>query len=199
VSELSEAVEQAALHLENEHSRVAFKAKNLREREKPVLAAQEQKTADALRTLLDSWRQQKRLIDEWNQPVPQSDWERLKAELAEAHACIESHDPLRGKVVDLEKRARTAEAELAAAREAITFMRDEYSPVGGRGCALCLYENGRFIRSCKLHQVLAAANERAEKAIALVWDVATGRLFNRDKIWQRAQALAPAPPTDEPK
>jgi hypothetical protein len=36
--------------------------------------------------------------------------------------------------------------------EIIDFMRDHYSPIGGRSCALCVYEEGRFIRSCAIHR-----------------------------------------------
>lgn len=42
--------------------------------------------------------------------------------------------------------------ENARLSEIIDFMRNRYSPFGGRSCALCVYEEGRFIRSCALHR-----------------------------------------------
>lgn len=43
-------------------------------------------------------------------------------------------------------------SENARLSEIIDFMRNHYSPIGGRGCALCVYEEGRFIRPCALHR-----------------------------------------------
>jgi len=36
--------------------------------------------------------------------------------------------------------------------EIIHYMRNDYSPLGARGCALCVYDNGRFIRACAVHR-----------------------------------------------
>jgi hypothetical protein len=36
--------------------------------------------------------------------------------------------------------------------EIIDFMQNRYSPLGGRGCALCVYDDGRFVRACALHR-----------------------------------------------
>ena len=43
-------------------------------------------------------------------------------------------------------------ADNARLSEIIDFMRNHYSPLGGRGCALCIYEEGRFLRPCALHR-----------------------------------------------
>jgi len=43
-------------------------------------------------------------------------------------------------------------AENARLSEIIDFMQNHYSPLGGRACALCVYEDGRFIRSCAIHR-----------------------------------------------
>lgn len=43
-------------------------------------------------------------------------------------------------------------SENARLSEIIDFMRNRYSPIGGRACALCVYEEGHFIRSCALHR-----------------------------------------------
>ena len=36
--------------------------------------------------------------------------------------------------------------------EIIDFMQNRYSPLGGRACALCIYDDGRFVRACAMHQ-----------------------------------------------
>ncbi len=43
-------------------------------------------------------------------------------------------------------------AELEQLRESFDFMRNRYSVLGGRGCDLCVCEDGVFIRPCKLHE-----------------------------------------------
>jgi hypothetical protein len=43
-------------------------------------------------------------------------------------------------------------SENARLSEIVDFMQNRYSPLGGRGCALCVYVDGRFIRSCALHR-----------------------------------------------
>lgn len=42
--------------------------------------------------------------------------------------------------------------ERDAALEIIDYMRNKYSPINGRGCVLCVYDNGVFQRSCKFHE-----------------------------------------------
>ena len=51
-----------------------------------------------------------------------------------------------------EKRIDHLTEENARLSEIIDFMRNRYSPLGGRSCALCVYEDGRFIRACALHR-----------------------------------------------
>lgn len=43
-------------------------------------------------------------------------------------------------------------ADNARLSEVIDFMRNHYSPIGARACALCVYEEGRFVRPCGLHR-----------------------------------------------
>ena len=43
--------------------------------------------------------------------------------------------------------------------EPILFLRDEYSEVGGRGCPACHYEDGKFIKLCRLHAEIDAGRE----------------------------------------
>lgn len=43
-------------------------------------------------------------------------------------------------------------SENARLTEIIDFMQNHYSPIGGRGCALCVYVEGRFVRPCALHR-----------------------------------------------
>ena len=43
-------------------------------------------------------------------------------------------------------------AENARLSKIVDFMQNHYSPLGGRGCALCVYEDGRFVRACALHR-----------------------------------------------
>lgn len=55
--------------------------------------------------------------------------------------------------------------------EIIDYMRNRYSPVGGRGCELCVFENGKFVRPCKLHveiDKLEAADRDIEMCRALL-------------------------------
>ena len=47
------------------------------------------------------------------------------------------------------EQLRTENARLS---EIIDYMQNHYSPLGARGCALCVYEDGRFIRSCAIHR-----------------------------------------------
>jgi hypothetical protein len=44
--------------------------------------------------------------------------------------------------------------------EAIAFLRDRYSPFGAQACPACLYVDGVFQRSCKLHEQLEAQNQQ---------------------------------------
>ena len=59
---------------------------------------------------------------------------------------------LRAELASVCKERDVASARADKAEEQIAFMRDVWSPFGGRGCALCVYEDGRFKRNCKLHE-----------------------------------------------
>src|SRR5260221_1328045 len=54
----------------------------------------------------------------------------------------------KGKLLDALER-------IAALEDALDFGRNRWSPVGGRACPLCHYENGVFIALCKLHEYFA--------------------------------------------
>lgn len=41
--------------------------------------------------------------------------------------------------------------ELKKFEEPLLFLRNEYTEFGGRACPACEYDNGRFIKRCKLH------------------------------------------------
>ena len=43
-------------------------------------------------------------------------------------------------------------SENARLSEIVDFMQNDYSPLGGRGCALCVYVDGQFVRACALHR-----------------------------------------------
>jgi hypothetical protein len=40
------------------------------------------------------------------------------------------------------------------AQEKLTYLRNEWSPFSARPCPACVYDNGRYIRACKLHEHL---------------------------------------------
>lgn len=48
------------------------------------------------------------------------------------------------------------------AEEAILFMRNEWTDMGGRGCPACHYENGKFIKLCKIHEIGQMIIKKAE-------------------------------------
>lgn len=47
---------------------------------------------------------------------------------------------------------KTLQAENDILRERLDFGTNRWNPVGGRACPLCVYEQGKFIRMCKLHE-----------------------------------------------
>lgn len=58
-----------------------------------------------------------------------------------------------------------------AAEGALVFLRDEWSPVGAQMCPACVYDDGRFIRRCKVHEwgdALKAGWDAAEATLARV-------------------------------
>jgi hypothetical protein len=42
--------------------------------------------------------------------------------------------------------------ERDALADQLAFIRDEWSPSGARACPACVYDNGKFIRRCKIHE-----------------------------------------------
>lgn len=56
------------------------------------------------------------------------------------------------KLTQAEKAKAILGKEVARLSEIIDYMQNRYSPLSGRGCALCVYKDGVFQRSCKLHQ-----------------------------------------------
>lgn len=77
-------------------------------------------------------------------------------------------------------------SELAALRERFEYMRNEYSSFAARPCALCVYEAGRFIRRCKLHEEI----DRLNTELAKLHEVARGNI-QRDPQIHKMVALAP--------
>jgi hypothetical protein len=69
--------------------------------------------------------------------------------LAKSQKLIEQADAIVRRDEEVIDRLGSKNEQLT---EIIDFMRNHYSPIGGRGCALCVYEEGRFIRSCALHR-----------------------------------------------
>lgn len=57
MTEQAEGLVESVKRLEAEHARLVFKARNLQQRGKIVMARQEQATADALRTVLDAMKE----------------------------------------------------------------------------------------------------------------------------------------------
>lgn len=69
--------------------------------------------------------------------------------LAQSQKLIEQADTIMRRDEEVIDRLGSENARLS---EIIDFMRNHYSPIGGRGCALCVYEEGHFIRPCALHR-----------------------------------------------
>jgi hypothetical protein len=53
--------------------------------------------------------------------------------------------------------------------EIIDFMQNRYSPLGGRGCALCVYDDGRFVRACAMHR-WTEAHDAAKRDVYMACD-----------------------------
>jgi hypothetical protein len=69
----------------------------------------------------------------------------------------------------LTKEIETLTINLATVREtaknrieALRFIRDDWSEYGARACPACVYVEGKFIRSCKIHEALDKAQKRVE-------------------------------------
>lgn len=54
--------------------------------------------------------------------------------------------------IALRQEADALKAERNDLADRLAFARDSYSHVGARGCPICVYENGVFIRLCKIHE-----------------------------------------------
>jgi hypothetical protein len=76
--------------------------------------------------------------------------------LAESQRLLASADTIMASADTImrrdEKTIDQITSESARLSEIVDFMRDHYSPIGGRSCALCVYEDGRFIRPCAVHR-----------------------------------------------
>jgi len=62
--------------------------------------------------------------------------------------------------------------------EPLEFLRNSYSRVGARGCPACEYQNGKFIKMCKLHEEidsLTAEFEEKVKELDVYFEIATGK------------------------
>jgi hypothetical protein len=62
--------------------------------------------------------------------------------------------------------------ELTRLRDDLDFMRNEWTPLSARPCALCVYDNGVFIRSCKLHESDDIRNDALYLALGEALDIA---------------------------
>lgn len=69
--------------------------------------------------------------------------------LAESQKLIERADAIMTSDEETIDRLGSENASLV---EIVDYMTNHYSPLGGRGCALCVYDNGTFIRPCALHR-----------------------------------------------
>lgn len=65
---------------------------------------------------------------------------------------IDASIRLNGALDDIRKFVESARDEVKNYKEAIMFLRNDYSPVSARGCPACEYVNGKFIKHCKLHE-----------------------------------------------
>lgn len=86
-------------------------------------------------------------------------------------AVTKERNALRTELAGISKERDEASVRAALAEELLVFMRDTWRPFGGRGCSLCVYENGVFKRKCKLHE-WADANWTAgedDAAEAIAW------------------------------
>jgi hypothetical protein len=68
--------------------------------------------------------------------------------------------------------------------EIIDFMQNRYSPLGGRGCALCVYDDGRFVRACAMHRWSMESNDHVPAA--------------QPDGWQACDREHRAPPCEDP-
>ena len=81
---------------------------------------------------------------------------RRDEQLAKSQALIDRGEEIirtDGEIIDRlgEENKRLGE-EHRRLSEIIEFMQNRYSPLGGRACALCVYDEGRFVRACAMHR-----------------------------------------------
>jgi hypothetical protein len=62
--------------------------------------------------------------------------------------------------------------ELTRLHDDLDFMRNEWTPLSARPCALCVYDNGVFMRSCKMHESDDIRNEALYLALGEALDIA---------------------------
>ena len=127
----------------------------------------------------------------------------LAKERDEAAAACKELDGIRKErdalAVDLDierKECNAASARAEEAEEQLAFMRDRWSPFGGRSCSLCVYEDGVFKRNCKLHEWAdanwtAGENDAAE-AIAAQMQVRVDLIAEEVKTGQALFGQEPA-------
>lgn len=70
--------------------------------------------------------------------------------------------------VETERERNDLRARVGQLQEQIEFMRDGWSEIGARACPACLYEGGKFIRACKLHERLAKVERERDEKQALL-------------------------------
>ena len=77
---------------------------------------------------------------------------RTYVELSDEDVQRATADELRAAYHALRDHRAAEAAESARLAEIVDYMTNRYSPLGGRGCALCVYDNGTFVRPCALHR-----------------------------------------------
>lgn len=77
---------------------------------------------------------------------------RTYVELSDEDVQRAPADELRAAYRALRDHRAAEAAESARLAEIVGYMTDRYSPLGGRGCALCVYDDGRFVRPCAVHR-----------------------------------------------
>ena len=101
--------------------------------------------------------------------------------LAASQALIERADAIMR--ADEETIERLGE-ENRRLSEIIEFMQNRYSPLGGRACALCVYDDNRFVRACAMHRWNMERNGRTHPA--------------QREGWQACDREHRAPPCEDP-
>lgn len=81
-------------------------------------------------------------------------------------------------IAELRHQLAAARAELEQWKRDVLFLRGEWSSLGGRACPACVYEGGRFVRLCKVHEEFAAAQAEVERLQRWVDDLQSGMYIN---------------------